>query len=42
MAVGLLCRRRGGWTLLNEEKRGGEIMADRGRTEIKKERMDMR
>lgn len=42
MAVGSLRRREGGWTLLDEENREGEIMVDRGRTEIKEERTDIR
>lgn len=30
MAVGSLSGREGGWTLLDEENQGGEIMVDRG------------
>lgn len=41
MAVGSHSGREGGWTLLDEENEGGEIMVDRGRAEIK-ERVDIR
>lgn len=42
MAVGSLSGREGGWTLLDEENQGGEIMVDRGRAQIKEERTDIR